>query len=153
MSQQEDDINKPLPRKSQEDSSSWAKKFVSAMARHAEVKISHDPAPRKRSNTCVGKNDEVPEDGRYTLTYTAYADLPADQHIASVRKLSEALKKHGVRITGVTERPETPEVILFGESEKEGYTLIADTVKPPNTLRLSVTTPCYLPPGAKQQQF
>lgn len=93
------------------------------------------------------------EDGRYTLTYTVYAKLPEGQHIATVRKVRKALEAHGVRITGYTERPEVPESILYGRNDKEGTFLIADSVNPPGTLRLSVSTPCFLPPRAKQQQF
>lgn len=153
MSQQTDDINKPLPRKSREESLQWAKDYTSTMARYADVEISSDPAPRKRFDICVGQNDEVAEDGRYTLTYTGYAKLPDKQHIPAIRKLRKALEEHGVRITSHTERPATPEAIMYGRSDSEGYSLIADSVNPPGTLRLSVSTPCFLPPGAKQQQF
>lgn len=153
MSRQTDDINKPLPRKSRAESLAWAKGYTSTMARYADVEISGDPAPRKRFDTCVGRKDEVAEDGRYTLTYTSYATLPEERHIPAIRKLREALEQHGVRITSYTERPTTPEAIMYGRSDSEGYSLIADSVNPPGTLRLSVSTPCFLPPEAKQQQF
>ncbi|WP_037647317.1 hypothetical protein [Streptomyces flavidovirens] len=153
MSQQADDINKPLPRKSRAESLAWAKEYTTAMAHYAEVKITDDPAPREHFQDCVGQNDEVPEDGRYTLTYAAYVKLGEDQHIATVRKLRKALEAHGVRITGHTERPKTTEAILYGKNDKEGYFIIADSVNPPGTIRLSVSTPCFLPPEAKQQHF
>ncbi|MDG4858963.1 hypothetical protein P8605_12490 [Streptomyces sp. T-3] len=153
MSQQSEDVNKPLPRKSRADSLAWAKEYTAIMARYAEVKITDAPAPREHFQECIGKNDEVPEDGRYTLTYATYAKLPDEEHIAAVRKVRKALEAHGVRITGYTERPKTPEAILYGRNDEEGYFLIADSVNPPGTLRLSVSTPCFLPPGAEQQQF
>ncbi|MEU9175206.1 hypothetical protein AB0D34_46975 [Streptomyces sp. NPDC048420] len=153
MSEQQDDINKPLPRKSRADSLAWAKEYTAAMAHYAEVKITDCPGPRHDFETCLGQNDEVAEDGRYTLTYTVYAKLPEDQHIATVRKIRKALEANGVRITSHTERPEVPESILYGRNDKEGTLLVADSVNPPGTLRLSVSTPCFLPPGVKQQQF
>ncbi|MCF1599833.1 hypothetical protein [Streptomyces muensis] len=151
--QRPDDINKSLPHKSRADSLAWAKEYTAVMAQYAEVKIADEPGPREDFETCVGRNDEVSEDGRYTLTYAVYAKLPEDQHIATVRKVRKALEAHGVRITSHTERPEVPESILYGRNDKEGIFLIVDSVNPPGTLRLSVSTPCFLTPGAKQQQF
>jgi len=141
-----------LPRTSRSDSLRWAEDHVSTMARYADVEIADAPAPRKHFDTCVGKHDEVPEDGRYMLTYTGYAKLPEADHIAAVRKLRTALESHGIRVTGYTERPAEPEAVMYGKSDKEGYSLIADSVNPAGTLRLSVSTPCFLPPGAEQQQ-
>ncbi|AOP50460.1 hypothetical protein [Streptomyces lydicus] len=154
MSSQSSDPNKPLPRKSREDSLTWAKHYISTMAHYAEVKIGKRFGPFTDFEDCVGQNDEVAHDGRYTLTYTAYADLPQEQHIPAVRKLRAALKKQGgVDVSSYEERPHSHEVILDGYHEKENFSLIADSVKPRNTLRLSVSTPCFLPPGAKQQKF
>ncbi len=148
-----EDVNKPLPRKSRQDSLAWAKQYTSAMAHYAEVEIGHQFGPLENFGDCVGKHDEVADDGRYRLTYTVYAKLPRDQHIAAARKLRTALKEHGVEITDFTERPEKPEVIMYARHPREKFFVVADTVKPPNTLRLEVSTPCFLPPGAKQQKF
>ncbi|MEU9121174.1 hypothetical protein AB0C96_15195 [Streptomyces sp. NPDC048506] len=153
MSQQSNDPNKPLPRKSREDSLAWAKNYTSAMAHYAGVKAGDKYGPYTDFEDCVGENDEVADDGRYTLTYTVYASLPREEHIPAVRKLRAVLKQHGVDVSSYEERPHSHEVILDGHHEKEDFSLIADTVKPPNTLRLSVSTPCFLPPGAKQQKF
>lgn len=154
MSSPSDDPDKPLPRKSRDDSLSWAKHYTSTMAHYAEVRIGDTFGPFTDFEDCVGKNDEVADDGRYTLTYTVYADLPQDDHISAVRKLRAALEEHaGITVTDYEERPEKPEVILYGQHDKENFSLIADSAKPPNTLRMSVSTPCFLPPGAKQQKF
>ncbi|WP_150248534.1 hypothetical protein [Streptomyces albofaciens] len=147
----QDDPNRPLPRKSREDSEAWAKQYVSAMAHYAGVTLDTATAPHVDFQDCVGRNDEVADDGRYTLKYTAYANLPLADHEKAVGKLREALEKDGeVRITAYEEKPR---VILYGHHSKEKFDIIADSVKPPNTLRLSVGTPCFLPPGAKQQRF
>ncbi|MFI0218372.1 hypothetical protein [Streptomyces lydicus] len=155
MSQPPEDPNKALPRKSREDSLAWAKQYTATMAHYAGVKIGKRfGSPFTHFEDCVGQNDEVADDGRYTLTYTAYADLPQEEHIPAVRKLRAALKKQGgVDVSSYEERPHSHEVILDGYHEKEHFSLVADSVKPPNTLRLSVSTPCFLPPGAKQQKF
>ncbi|MFD7108151.1 hypothetical protein [Streptomyces celluloflavus] len=152
MPQKSEDPNKPLPRKSRAESLTWAKQYTSTMAHYAEVKTGHTFGPFTDFEECIGKNDEVADDGRYTLTYTVYADLPLAAHIPAVRKLRTALEKHAdVKITGFQEKDS--EVTLYGRHDGENFSLIADTVKPPNTLRLSVSTPCFLPPEAKQQKF
>ncbi|MDI3421842.1 hypothetical protein [Streptomyces luteolus] len=148
-----DDINEPLPRRSEAKTLAWAKQYTSAMARHAEVRITDDPAPRKHFEECIGRDGEIADDGRYQLSYAAYANLPEAEHIAAVRKLRKELEDHGVRVTSHTERPETPEVILYGANDKQQFSVTADSVNPPGTLRLEVSTPCFLPPGVKQQQF
>lgn len=154
MPQKSDDANKPLPRKSREDSLAWAQHYTSTMARYAGVKVGDKFGPFKDFEDCIGQNDEVAHDGRYTLTYTVYADLPQAEHIPAVRKLRAALKEQGgVDVSSYEERPHSHQVILDGHHDKENFSLIADSAKPPNTLRLSVSTPCFLPPGAKQQKF
>lgn len=155
MSSQPSDnnANAPLPRKSREDTLAWAKQYTSTMAHYAEVKIADDPAPRAHFESCVGKNDEVADDGRFTLTYAAYARVPAAEHITAVKKLRKALKSHGVDVSDYSEDPERPAVTLFARNKEERFLIIADTVKPADTLRLSVSTSCFLPPGATQQKF
>ncbi|MFH8411497.1 hypothetical protein ACH4FX_43100 [Streptomyces sp. NPDC018019] len=153
MSQQTDDPNKPLPRKSRADALAWAKQYTATMAHYAQVKTTDNPAPNESFEKCVGRNDEVPQDGRFTLTYTVYAHLPQDQHIEAVRKVRRALEQHGIRVTSYEERPQRPEAVLYGFHDQERFSLIADSVKPPNLLRFSVSTPCFLPPGVEQQQF
>ncbi|OKI00731.1 hypothetical protein A6A06_17475 [Streptomyces sp. CB02923] len=153
MSQQADDPNEPLPRKSRADALAWAEQYTTAMAHYAGVKATDDPAPAEDFEKCVGRDDEVPDDGRFTLTYAVYAQVPQDRHIEAVRKVRRALEEHGVRVTSYEERPQRPEAVLYGFHDKERFSLIADSVKPPNLLRFSVSTPCFLPPGAEQQRF
>ncbi len=154
MSQPSSDPNKALPRKSREDSLAWAKRYTSSMAHYAGVKVGNKFGPFTDFEDCIGQNDEVADDGRYTLTYTVYAEVPREEQIPVVRKLRAALKDHGgVEVSSYEERPQSHEVVLDGRHKTENFSLIADTAKPPNTLRLSVSTPCFLPPGARQQKF
>lgn len=154
MSQPSNNPNKALPRKSREDSLAWAKHYTSTMAHYAGVKVGNKYGPFTDFEDCIGQNDEVADDGRYTLTYTVYAEVPLEEHIPAVRKLRAALKNHGgVEVSSYEERPQSHEVVLDGRHKTEKFSLIADTAKPPNTLRLSVSTPCYLPPGVTQQKF
>ncbi|MEU5212548.1 hypothetical protein [Streptomyces sp. NPDC020742] len=155
MSQQDsdDDLNKPLPRKSREDALAWAKKYTAVMAHYADVKVSSDPAPLESFEECIGRNDEIADDGRFTLSYVVYVHLPQDQHITAVRKVRQALEQHAVKISSYEERKARPEVLLYGYHEKENFSVSADSSKPPNLLSFSVSTPCFLPPGAKQQRF
>ncbi|MDT0460155.1 hypothetical protein RM550_31300 [Streptomyces sp. DSM 41527] len=151
--QSNDNANEPLPRKSRADTLAWAKRYTSVMAHYAQVDIAQDPAPRTHFEDCIGKGDEVADDGRFTLTYATYARLPVQEHTAAVRKLRAELKKHGVDVSDYAEDRDRPAVTLYGKNESEGFLIIADTVKPANTLRLSVSTGCFLPPGAEQQKF
>ncbi|MFH8345141.1 hypothetical protein [Streptomyces sp. NPDC018045] len=153
VSQPSEHINAPLPRKSRADALAWAKHYTSTMAHYAEVEIADGPGPFTDYEACVGKNDEVADDGRFSLTYTVYAQLPRAQHIAAVRKLRATLKDRGVDVSDYTEEADAQKVTLYGKHPSEKFLIIADTVKPPNTLRLSVSTSCFLPPDAKQQQF
>ncbi|MEU5306025.1 hypothetical protein ACH4YO_19315 [Streptomyces noursei] len=153
MSRPTDDINAPLPRKSRADTLAWAKRYTATMAHFAGVDLAHGPSPRTHFEDCVGKGDEVATDGRFTLTYATYAHLPAGEHIAAVRKLRDALKGHGVDVSDYTEDQDQPAATLYGRNTTERFVIIADTVKPADTLRISVSTSCFLPPGAEQQKF
>ncbi|MEU3709235.1 hypothetical protein [Streptomyces catenulae] len=153
MSQNDAALNKPLPRKIRTAALSWAKQYTNVMAHYAGVSVADAPPPLESFEDCVGQNDEVADDGRFTLSYTVYAHLPQGKHIEAVRKVRHALEEHAVKITSYEERPARPEVLLYGYHEKERFSLIADSVKPPNLLRFSVSTPCFLPPGAEQQHF
>ncbi|ARH91010.1 hypothetical protein STRMOE7_12570 [Streptomyces sp. MOE7] len=154
MSQPDDGPNAPLPRKSRADTLAWAKQYTSTMAHYAQVTIADTPAPQAHFEDCVGKGDEVADDGRFTLTYATYARLPAQDHIAAVRKLRDALKKHGVDVSDYTEDLDRPAVTLYAKNRAERFLITADnTIKPANTLLLAVSTSCFLPPGAEQQKF
>ncbi|BCK71551.1 hypothetical protein Srufu_055040 [Streptomyces libani subsp. rufus] len=154
MSQPDDHPNAPLPRKSRADTLAWAKQYTSTMAHYAQVDVADDPAPQTHFEDCVGKGDEVADDGRFTLTYATYARLPAQDHIAAVRKLRNALKNHGVDVSDYTEDPDRPTVTLYAKNRTERFLITADnTIKPANTLLLAVSTSCFLPPDAKQQKF
>ncbi|MER7025763.1 MULTISPECIES: hypothetical protein [Streptomyces] len=155
MSDTSADLNKPLPRKSRDASLTWAKQYVAAMAHHAGVTIGDRFGPFTSFEDCVGAGDEVADDGRYTLTYTVYADVRREEQIPAVRKLRAVLKAQGdMDVSGYEERPGEQQVILDGTHTKEHFSLIADSVrKTPDLLRLSVSTPCFLPPGAAQQKF
>ncbi|MFI7098173.1 hypothetical protein ACIBK8_02240 [Streptomyces sp. NPDC050161] len=153
MSQPSENANAPLPRKSREDTLAWAKQYTATMAHHAQVDIADDPAPRTHFEACIGKNDEVADDGRFTLSYATYARVPAGEQIAAVKKLRKALKSQGVDVSDYSEDPQRPAVTLYGKNTKERFLIVADTVKPANTLRLEVSTACFLPPGSEQQKF
>ncbi|MET9291307.1 hypothetical protein [Streptomyces sp. NPDC003077] len=147
------DINAPLPRKSREEALRWAQQYTRAMAHDADVK----PAPKtevKRFHNCVGKNDEVAEDGRFTLTYHIEGDLPRDRHIAAARKLRTALEQHGITGITTTERPQDSRPVdMRGHNKKERFHVRLYSLDNPDQLQFTVTTSCFLPPDAKQQQF
>ncbi|MET9295237.1 hypothetical protein [Streptomyces sp. NPDC003077] len=153
-SSESSDSNKALPRKSREESLAWAKSYTATMARHADVTIGGKYGPHTRFENCIGRNGEVADDGRYTLAYTVYAQLPGKEHAAALRRLRTALEKDdGAKVTSYQEQPQS---LLFGRSEErdgKAMDLVVGSAGPSDTLRLSVRTPCFLPPGARQQRF
>ena len=147
------DINAPLPRMSKEDAEKWARHFTESMARSAEVKIA-EKTVEPTFHECVGRNDEVAEDGRFNLDYYARAPLPVADHPKAVRKIQTDLEKRGYKIDGYQEiEGEEPSVILDASSPDKGFSLSVRGYHPDDELFFSVSTPCLLPPGVEQQKF
>ncbi|MFF4521575.1 hypothetical protein [Streptomyces bluensis] len=152
----EDDKNAALPRKSEKQALSEAQQYTEAMARYSGVVLSSGTAV-KDVYDCVGKDDEIAEDGRFTLTYHIKGELPREKHIAAARRLSKALEGHRITVDSLDERPgDDRPVILDGSvvgKQKERISLTVESIEAPDGLQYVVTTPCYLPPGVRQQRF
>ncbi|MFE1177022.1 hypothetical protein [Streptomyces sp. NPDC058773] len=152
----EDDKNAPLPRKSEAQALSEARHYTKALAGSSGVVLSPRTAV-KDLHTCVGKDDETAEDGRFTLTYHVRGELPRQQHIAAARRLREAMEGQRISVDHLDERPgDDRPVILDGSvagKRKERISLTVESVEGPDSLQYVVTTPCYLPPGVRQQRF
>ncbi|MBT2528097.1 hypothetical protein J7E91_22430 [Streptomyces sp. ISL-99] len=151
------DINAPLPRMTRQAALKWAQDYTAYMGGIAGVDIDRSTeVPRFRN--CVGKNDEVAEDGRFTLTYYVFAEVPHTQHTAAVRALKSRLEKEGYEMAGYREYQDAYYSASLSARHKEhGYTVMADTNKPkktsPDSMSFSANVPCMLPPDAEQQQF
>lgn len=157
MSQSDDGPNAPLPRMTKDAALKWAKDYTAYMAQLTNVNI----LPSTESinfESCVGENDEVAKDGRFSLFYYVYSPAPTSEHTRIVRTLRKELPRHGYEVTAFREFKDAHTSAVFrARNEKNDYHVAADTVgsgkTKPQRLSFSVRTPCMLPPGAKQQQF
>lgn len=154
---QDDGRNDPLPRMEREAALKWAKEYTTHLAKVAGVETIASTA-RTHFEACVGANDEVAEDGRYSLFYYIYSPAPSTDHTRIVRTLRSELTEHGYEITSYREFKSAYESsVLSARNKKNDYVVEADTVgsgkTKPQRFSFAVRTPCMLPPGAKQQQF
>lgn len=156
MSQSENP-NAPLPRMAKDDALQWAKDYTAYLAKLTDVKLLPDTA-KANFEECLGENDEVAEDGRYSLFYYIYSPAPVTEHTRIVRKLRSELTKQGYEVTSYREfKSAYASAIFWARNKKNNYSFEADTVgsgkTKPQRFSFAVRTPCMLPPGVKQQQF
>ncbi|MGW2571247.1 hypothetical protein [Streptomyces sp. NPDC001537] len=139
------------------DALKWAKDSTAHMADLTDIKLLPSTA-KVYFEACIGENDEVAEDGRYSLFYYVNSSAPVAEHTRVVRTLRRELSKEGYEVTGYREFKDAYESAVFRANNKENsYRVAAETVgsgkTKPQALSFSVRMPCMLPPGAKQQQF
>ncbi|MEU6528617.1 hypothetical protein ABZ869_05425 [Streptomyces sp. NPDC046928] len=154
---QGDDVNAPLPRMAKEEALRWAKDYTAYMAKLTDVELLPD-TQKVHFEDCLGKNDEVAKDGRYSLFYYIYSPAPVTDHTRIVRQLRDELPKRGYEVTSYREFKNAYEsAVLTARNNKNNYSVEADTVgsgeDKPQRFSFAVRTPCMLPPGVKQQQF
>ncbi|MGH3118085.1 MAG: hypothetical protein ACRDP3_28270 [Streptomyces sp.] len=138
---------------SKKEAQKWAHHFVESMARTARVEIDKKTVKPAFSN-CVGENAEVAKDGRFNLDYYARAPISVDDQATAVRRVHDELKKRGYKILGLQEiGGEKSSVILDAKSKEKDFSISVEGSSQDPDLLFSVTTPCILPPGAKQQKF
>lgn len=151
------DRNSPLPRMAKDDALKWARDSTAHMAELTDVELLPDTA-KVHFEGCVGENDEVAEDGRYSLFYYVYSPAPAMDHTRIVRKLRNELPKQGYEVTSYREfKSAYASAVFRARNKKNDNSVEAETVgsgrTKPQRFSFAVRTPCMLPPGAKQQQF
>ncbi|THA24556.1 hypothetical protein E4198_07175 [Streptomyces sp. RKND-216] len=135
----------------------WAEDYTAYMARISNAELL--PSTEKvHFQDCIGEDDEVAEDGRYSLFYYVYSPAPAGEHTRIVRTLRQELPQHGYKVTSYREFKNSYESAVFrARNEKNSYAVSATTVgsgkTKPQRLSFAVRTPCMLPPGVEQQQF
>lgn len=150
-------VNSPLPRKAREDALRWAKDTTARMAELTGAELLPDTA-KTLYEPCVGENDEVAKDGRYTLFYYVNSPAPATEHTRMVRKLRSQLPSQGYEVTSYREfKSAYASAVFRARNKKNDYRVEAETVgsgkTKPQRFSFAVRTPCLLPPGAEQQKF
>ncbi|GAA1201377.1 hypothetical protein GCM10009654_67200 [Streptomyces hebeiensis] len=141
---------------SREETEEWARHWTESMARtaKAEIEPETDPElPAANFTNCAGVNGESADDGRFTLRYSVRAKLAKSQHAAGIRAIRDTLKQKGFEIQGYRSDPSKDPVNLVDASHpKDRHSVSAEDLNE-ELIVLIVSTPCLLPPGAKQQQF
>ncbi|MFJ6212621.1 hypothetical protein ACIQGZ_04705 [Streptomyces sp. NPDC092296] len=142
--------NDPLPQLSKERAVQWAEEHTARMAEASGVELDRQSADPVFED-CVGRNDEVAHDGRYSLYYTVYAPVPRARHTEVARRLRADFEKEGYRITGYREYEDDYRTALVDARDDETrFTFATGSVSPTRYL-FSVRTPCVIPPGTTQQ--
>ncbi|WP_244176733.1 hypothetical protein [Streptomyces albus] len=148
----EDSINDPLPRMSKEKAEKWAKHWTESMARTAKAEI----VPKSHTanfSKCIGKNNEIADDGRFNLSYHIRAKLSKERHADAIRAVRDKLEEEGFEIVGYRSDPKVrPANLVDAKHPKQRHFVSAGDVSD-DLLTLIVRTPCLLPPGVKQQQL
>lgn len=148
---EKDEANSPLPVMSEKKAESWARHFAESMARSARVKTDAE-TERPKVQGCVGENGEVAKDGRFIMDYSVRAPLPIADHASAIKRVRDALKERKYDITAFQEvKGKKPSVILEASSPKKGFSVAVDGNFSQESLLFSVSTPCLLPPGVKQE--
>ncbi|MFI1732731.1 hypothetical protein ACH40E_26685 [Streptomyces acidicola] len=152
-----EDPNAPLPRMAKDAALQWAKDYTAYMAKLTDAELLPDTA-KVNWEACIGENDEVAEDGRYSLFYYVYSPAPVTEHTRIVRKLRSEIPEQGYEMTSYREfKTAYTSAVFRARNKKNDYRVEADTVgsgkTKPQRFSFAVRTPCMLPPGAKQQQF
>lgn len=148
----DDGKNDPLPRMSREKAEAWARHWTESMARTAEAEIVPG-SPDAGFTNCVGKGNESPSDGRFTLMYNAHARLPRAQQAAGVRAIKNELEKQGFEVVGYRSDPALDPVNLVDARHPKDRFFVSAGDLDDKLITLVVHTPCLLPPGVEQQEF
>ncbi|MBM9506819.1 hypothetical protein [Actinacidiphila acididurans] len=153
MSSDDGGKNAPLPRMSRQDAQTWAAHFTQSMARSAGVGIQEKSIDPQFHN-CIGKHDEVVNDGRFDLTYRAEARLAPSLQGSAVARIRDDLKKRGYQITSFRDDNSVqPAVVLQAYSPDQHFSVDVSGYTSPDVLDFAVSTPCLIPPGAKQEKL
>jgi hypothetical protein len=145
--------NAPLPRMSEADAQASAAAFAESLARSAGAPIEAGSIKPQFSD-CIGEHDETADDHRFFLTYRAHSPLTRARQSEAARHVRDDLKQHGSEIDGFRDDASVePAVVLEAYDPKRGFRVDLSGYRDPDELHIVVSTPCYLPPGAKQQQF
>jgi hypothetical protein len=152
MSSNDGDKNAPLPRMSRPAAQSWAAHFTESMARSAGVEIDQ-ASVKPEFNDCVGKNDEIMHDGRFTLDYRTEAHVEQQRQADAVARIRDDLKKRGYTISSFrNDVTVDPPVTLEAYSPDKDFYILVEGYKSPQVLNFLVASPCLLPPGVKQEK-
>ncbi|MEU9131514.1 hypothetical protein AB0D08_25975 [Kitasatospora sp. NPDC048540] len=137
----------PLPVMDRQDAAGWARQLTEYLARSAGVALAPGSAgPSFRP--CVGRGGEVAADGRYTLSYAVYSDVPAARHPEVVRRIRAALEQEGFEVGGYRETlAGRPDALLDAFRAEGRYLVGVESTVGAGRLLFRVVTRCLMPPA------
>ncbi|MFE7660370.1 hypothetical protein [Streptomyces celluloflavus] len=141
--------NDPLPVKSKDGAERAVRELIDSLAGRYRLRVD-DKSVHKEFRDCFGENHESAGDGRFDLTYSARAQLAGAEHGKALRPMREKLEAEGYKILGY--RGEPSQALMDAKGGSDNFFISVDTYGRDNALVFSVTTPCFLPPGTKQEQ-
>ncbi|MFD1919528.1 hypothetical protein [Streptomyces beijiangensis] len=143
--------NDPLPVRSQEKAKYDVRALLDLLAEDIGTTVDSKTVDMKFRD-CMGKNGEISHDGRFDLSYLVSAPVPRARYNTALLTLRKKLEAGGYRISGYREG-EWREILLYAKGGTSNFFISVSASKPPyDELNLSVTTPCFMPPGKHQEQ-
>ncbi|MFB6439905.1 hypothetical protein ACFCVY_24495 [Streptomyces sp. NPDC056411] len=141
--------NDPLPVKSKDGAEHSARALIDQLASQYGLQVD-DKTVDKEFRDCYGKNHEHASDGRFDLAYSVRTRLPGDQHGKALRPMRKKLETEGYKIIGYREDPS--DALMDAKGGSDNLFVSVESYVPDTDLVFSVNTPCFLPPGVKQEQ-
>ncbi|MFE7311792.1 hypothetical protein ACFU7T_01560 [Streptomyces sp. NPDC057555] len=144
--------NDPLPVRSREQAEHLVRSLVDSLAGEYDLKVDGKTV-HKEFRHCFGREGESADDGRFDLTYAVRTALPESEHGKAIRAMRKRLEAQGYKISGYREdRTKDPWALMDAKGGKDNLFVSVESYMPPDQLVFSVNTPCFLPPGVKQEQ-
>lgn len=141
--------NDPLPVKSKDGAERSVRELIDSLAGQYRLRVDGTTV-HKEFRDCFGENHERASDGRFDLTYSVRAQLPGTEHGKALRPMRKKLEAEGYKILGY--RAEPSQALMDARGGSDNFFVSVDTYGRGNALVFSVNTPCFLPPGVKQEQ-
>ncbi|MFG2402142.1 hypothetical protein [Streptomyces lydicus] len=141
--------NDPLPVKSRENAAQMARDMAESLAGQYSLKVD-DSTVNKEFRDCFGKDHEHATDGRFDLTYSIRAKIPGNEHGKAIRAMRKKLEDSHYKISGY--REDNSDALMDAKGGRDDLFVSVESYMPATELVFSISTPCFLPPGVKQQQ-
>ncbi|MFB7635410.1 hypothetical protein ACFC0M_31280 [Streptomyces sp. NPDC056149] len=141
--------NDPLPVKSKDGAERSARELIDSLAGQYRLQVD-DETVHKEFRDCFGKSHERANDGRFDLTYSVRVQLPGAEHGKALQPMRKKLETEGYKILGY--RAEPSQALMDARGGSDNFFISVDSYGRRDALVFSVNTPCFLPPGVKQEQ-
>ncbi|MEV6975156.1 hypothetical protein [Kitasatospora sp. NPDC093806] len=138
----------PIPVMARQEAQDWAQHMTEYMAQTAGGTITPDTV-RPSFRQCVGKNDEVANDGRYTMSYAAYSPIALEQHPEAARRIRTMLEQQEFQVSGYRETLNGKVQALLDAFQPSGRYLVSVETMASGDLMFRISTRCLMPPSAK----